>query len=75
MRKPNFIQRWFIDRYFKTHNRVVDCMVRKNYYVVTSLYTHKYHFCIRYEECDSWIKELEQIGWKIAVVNNVLFIW
>ena len=75
MRKPNFIQSLFIKHYFKARTRLIEKALSNNHYVVTTLYAQRYMFAINYEDVDPWIAELERIGYKLCVVNNIIFIW
>lgn len=75
MRKPNFIQMFFIKHYLKTRKRLIEKALKNNHYVVTELYSHKYMFAITIDEVDEWIVELERIGYKVTLINNIIFIW
>jgi hypothetical protein len=75
MRKLNFIQLLFVKHYLRTRKKLIDRALSNNHYVVTELYSQKYKFAIVIEEVDEWIAELEHIGYKVALVNNIIFIW
>ena len=75
MRKPTFFQSLFIKKYFSIHQRLIDRALSNNHYIVTTLYGHRFMFAINYEDTDEWIAELERIGYKLCVVNNIIFIW
>ena len=75
MRKPNFIQMLFIKHYLRTRKKLINRALSNNHYVVTELYSHKYMFAIQIEDVEEWIAELEHIGYKVALINNIIFIW
>lgn len=75
MRKLNFIQMLFVKHYLKTRKKLIDRALSNNHYVVTELYSQRYMFAIEIVEVEEWIAELERIGYKVALINNIIFIW
>lgn len=75
MVKPNFIQKLLMKRYLNIHKALIEKTLISNHYIIVNLWAQKYKFSIIIEEVDEWIKELWRIGYKVAVVNNVIFIW
>ena len=74
-KKPNFIQRLFINHYFKPHKSMVNLGLENGYYIIIHLYTYHYYMCVPNEFVDEQLKTLDELTCKWCVVNNVIFVW